>query len=142
VLQFESMAARSAFFALLVRNFRRTSLKSLSLLPLLTAVAAGFGALAPTTDALAQEVEHAVSVQRFQAAPGPRNYFTMRGARTDGEKAWSAGVMVNYAFEPLTVRSCQNATSCEDAKLQQDKKVVENMLTGDFLGSFTIVPRV
>jgi OmpA-OmpF porin, OOP family len=119
-------------------------LKSLSILPLLTAAAAGFGSLFATTDALAQQdVEHAVSVQRFQAAPGPRNYFTMRGARTDGEKVWSAGLMVNYAFEPLTVRSCRNATDCDEpGALQEDVKVVENMITGDFLGSFTIVPRV
>jgi len=117
-------------------------LKSLSL-PLLTAVAVGLGSLASSGHALAQEVvvDHGISIQRFQAAPGPRNLFTLRGARTDGEKAWSAGVMVNYALEPLTVRSCSNAP-CDSAGTQRDAKVVENMVTSDFLGSFTIVPRI
>ena len=64
-------------------------------LPLLTALV-GLGSLLVTGPAQAQQaVDHGTSVQRFQAAPGPRNYFTMRGARTDGEKVWSAGMMVN-----------------------------------------------
>jgi OmpA-OmpF porin, OOP family len=121
-------------------------LKSLSILPLLTAVTAGFGALLSSGTALAQsgvEVDHGVSVQRFQAAPGPRNYITMRGARTDGQKVWSVGLLANWAYAPLTVRSCQGADNCDDANARlQDKKVVENMVTGDFLGSYTLVPRV
>lgn len=112
----------------------------------LLAATAGLGSLLVSGSAHAQEgqrVDHSISVQRFQAAPGPRNFFTMRGARTDGEKVWSAGIMVNYAFEPLIVRSCLNVSDCsEPGAIQQDVKVVENMLTGDFLGSFTIVPRV
>ncbi|HYQ14955.1 MAG TPA: hypothetical protein VEQ58_04345, partial [Polyangiaceae bacterium] len=61
-------------------------------LPLLTAAAFGFGSLVTSGQALAQQrVDHGLSIQRFQAAPGPRNLFTMRGARTDGEKVWSAG---------------------------------------------------
>jgi len=118
-------------------------LKSLSILPVLTAAAAGFCSLLSSGSLLAQQtVAHDISVQRFQAAPGPRNSFTMRGARTDGEKVWSAGIMVNYAWQPLTVRSCQNGTNCTDpGVLRNDVKVVENMITGDFLGSFTFVPR-
>ena len=113
-------------------------------LPLLTAAAAGLGSLLASVPAFAQQrVDHSISVQRFQAAPGPRNFFTMRGARTDGEKVWSAGVMVNYANEPLTVVSCLRVDDCsEPGAIQEDVKVVENMVTGDFLGSFTIVPRV
>lgn len=111
--------------------------------PCLTASAA-LGSLLISGPAFGQQrVDHGISVQRFQAAPGPRNYFSMRGARTDGEKVWSAGIMVNYAFEPLTVRSCLKVDDCsEPGAVQQDVKVVENMITGDFLGSFTIVPRV
>jgi OmpA-OmpF porin, OOP family len=118
-------------------------LKSLSILPVLTAAAAGLGSLFTSGHALAQQtVDHGISVQRFQAAPGPRNFFTMRGARTDGEKVWSAGIMVNYAWQPLTVRSCRNATNCSDPGVHpEDVKVVENLITGDFLGSFTIIPR-
>lgn len=111
-------------------------------LPLLAAVAAT-SLLASTRGFAQQTVDHGISVQRFQAAPGPRNSFTMRGARTDGDKVWSAGMMVNYAFEPLTVRSCRSVDNCADAgAIAEDVKVVENMITGDVLGSFTIVPRV
>jgi hypothetical protein len=110
----------------------------------LLSAAAGLGSLFVSGQALAQQrVDHSISVQRFQAAPGPRNFFSMRGARTDGEKVWSAGVMVNYAFQPLTVRSCLKVDDCsQPGAIQSDVKVVENMLTGDFLGSYTIVPRV
>src|SRR5687767_11288557 len=41
-------------------------------------------------------IEDEFSVQRFNPAPGPRNYFTTRGVRTDGEMAWSAGLVINY----------------------------------------------
>ena len=43
-------------------------------------------------DARAQATDGEFSVQRFDPAPGPRNYFTTRGVRTDGEMAWSAGL--------------------------------------------------
>src|SRR5215210_73628 len=95
-------------------NSRRSPLPSIHrlALPLLT-TSAGLAALFATANALAQQtVDHGTSIQRFQAAPGPRNSFTMRGARTDGEKVWSAGIMVNYAFEPLTVRSCLRVDDC------------------------------
>jgi OmpA-OmpF porin, OOP family len=110
---------------------------------LLTLAAPSVWLLVGGSAAAQQRVDHSISIQRFQAAPGPRNSFTMRGARTDGEKVWSVGLMANYAFQPLTVRSCLRVDDCsEPGALQQDVKVVENMVTGDFLGSFTIVPRV
>jgi hypothetical protein len=125
--QFESMpSARASLCPARYPKLQEPSLKSLSTdrrcrplghrsrfaLPLLTAAAASLGTLLASGHALGQDVEHGTSVQRFQPAPGPRNYFTMRGARTDGEKAWSAGLMVNYAFEPLTVQSCRGVESC------------------------------
>src|SRR5688572_16228416 len=57
--------------------------------------------------ALAQSVvEGEFSVQRFAPAPGPRNYFTTRGVRTDGEMTFSAGLIANYAWQPFVVSSC------------------------------------
>ncbi len=73
-----------------------------------------------------------VSVQRFDPAPGPRNFFTTRSADTDGEMSWTAAAMVNYAFEPLVVSGATGARI----------PVVENMITGDVLGSFTIIPEL
>ena len=95
--------------------------------------------------ALAQEAtDKEFSVQRFNPAVGPRNYFTTRGARTDGEMAWSAGLMVNYAYQPFVVRSCRSETDCDDPNAGQptDVKVVENLLTGDLMGSLTPIPRL
>ncbi len=88
-------------------------------------------------------VDSEFSVQRFNPAPGPRNYFTTRGARTDGEMTWSAGLMANYGWEPFVVVSCQGATNCDDPNaLSRDVKVVENIVTADALGSLTIIPRL
>lgn len=84
------------------------------------------------------------SVQRFNPAPGPRNFFTTRGARTDGEMAWSAGLFANYAYRPFVIRSCRSETDCDDPNASQptDIDVVENMVTADFMGSLTPIPRV
>jgi OmpA-OmpF porin, OOP family len=93
--------------------------------------------------ALAQDaaIEDEFSVQRFNPAPGPRNYFTTRGVRTDGEMAWSAGLVINYANEPFTVVSCQSEENCDDPTAgRQDIKVIENLLTGDLMGSLTPIP--
>src|SRR5688572_5855911 len=81
--------------------------------------------------ALAQDaaIEDEFSVQRFNPAPGPRNYFTTRGVRTDGEMAWSAGLVINYANEPFTVVSCESRENCDDPTAgRQDIKVIENLL--------------
>jgi hypothetical protein len=96
--------------------------------------------------ARAQSVDPTFSIQRFQPAPGPRNFLTTRGARVDGNKAWSAGALIHYGFEPLTVESCVSDTaedcSSDDAQAARDVKVVENLLTADLMGSFTPVPVV
>lgn len=84
------------------------------------------------------------SVQRFDPAPGPRNFFTTRGVRTDGKMAWSAGLLVNYAWEPFVVRSCFSETDCDSASATglKDLKVIENLVTGDALASLTPIPRL
>src|SRR5262245_30653664 len=95
--------------------------------------------------ALAQDAsDKEFSVQRFNPAPGPRNYFTTRGVRTDGNMAWSAGLFLNYAWKPFVVRSCTSETNCDDPNASQpnDVKVIENLATADFMGSLTPIPRV
>jgi hypothetical protein len=88
--------------------------------------------------ASAQEVKD-FNAQRFSPAPGPRNFFMTRGARTDGEMAWSAGLFVDYANEPLVVASCVG--SCDPTIGQStDLKVVENLVVGDIVGSLTPIP--
>ncbi|HEX6763903.1 MAG TPA: hypothetical protein VF103_00460, partial [Polyangiaceae bacterium] len=100
------------------------------------------GALALTSPALAQEEGKEFSAQRFDAPTGPRNYITTRGARTDGQMAWSAGLMMSYAFRPLTVESCvANAPNCEGTNAIT-LRVVENIVQGDLMGSLTPFPRL
>jgi hypothetical protein len=92
--------------------------------------------------ASAQETGKEFSAQRFDAAMGPRNYITTRGARTDGEMAWSAGLLMSYAYKPLTVDSCvADAPNCEGTNAIT-LNVVENLVQGDLMGSFTPMPRL
>jgi OmpA-OmpF porin, OOP family len=84
------------------------------------------------------------SVQRFHPAPGPRNYLTVEGARTQGKMAWSGGLFVNYSDSPFRVRSCVSQTDCSTSnKLQpNDVNVIKTMVTGDVLASLTPFPRL
>src|SRR5205085_2937666 len=54
------------------------------------------------------------SVQRFDPAPGPRNYFSTRGLRMEGNMSWSAGLVMNYANDPFVVASCAGLTDCSN----------------------------
>ncbi|MBK7581041.1 MAG: thrombospondin type 3 repeat-containing protein [Myxococcales bacterium] len=111
----------------------------------LLGVASLLGVSLGSVTAQAQDAkEKEFSAQRFDPAPGPRNYFSTRGVRTDGQMAWSAGLMVNYSWEPFVVRSCFSDTNCDDknATGTDDVKVIENMVTGDALASLTPIPRL
>lgn len=114
--------------------------------PLCFLVAAWLGtAVAP---AAAQPAETAAdgefSVQRFEPAPGPRNFLSVAGARTDGELAWSAGLMFDYQRDPFVITSCVTATDCSAANAQntQDTVVVRDMLTWNLMGTLTPIPIV
>lgn len=91
-------------------------------------------------------VEAEFSIQRLAPAPGPRNYIVTRGARTDGEMTFSAGVLAHYGYLPLVVRTCitEMGESCdsEGARRFPDVKVVENIITADLMGSLTPTPRL
>lgn len=90
------------------------------------------------------DVEPDFNVQRFYPAPGPRNFLTTRGARVDGEMAYSLGLLASYGFEPFAVQSCitDAGESCSEsgARRVTDVKVVENLLTADLMGSLTPIP--
>lgn len=78
------------------------------------------------------------SVQRFEAAPGSKNYFTVAGARMDSVFGFTAGVMFNYANRPFIVKSCKAETNCNEANATntQDVNVINDMFTVDVLASF------
>jgi OmpA-OmpF porin, OOP family len=86
------------------------------------------------------------AVQRFDPAPGPHNYLTTRGARTDGKMVWSVGLFANYNYLPFQVGSCEAPANagCDDPAAQSFRtaKVIENQFTGDLLGTLTPIPRL
>jgi OOP family OmpA-OmpF porin len=75
-------------------------------------------------------LEGSINVQRFNPAPGPRNFITTRGARTDGEHAFSVGLLGSFAKDPFVVGT----------QAAGDTHVVQALVTGDLLVSYTPVP--
>jgi OmpA-OmpF porin, OOP family len=95
------------------------------------------------TSASSQQVDSEFSVQRFNPAAGPRNLLTTRTLRMKGEMAFSAGAMVNYAYKPFVVERCDpvaGATTCEGSSDVEHVPVVENLVTGDLMGTLTPMP--
>jgi OOP family OmpA-OmpF porin len=86
------------------------------------------------------------SVQRFDPAPGPHNFFTTRGARTEGKMAWSVGLVANYAADPFVVVSCKTQSDCASKSTVPgaygDVHVVDKIITGDVLASLTPIERL
>jgi OmpA-OmpF porin, OOP family len=93
---------------------------------------------APTVSAQNSATGGTFTVQRFNPAPGPRNFLTTRGIRTDGQMAWSGSFVANWGWKPFVVvsRDSTGDTPTEDVM------VVENVATGDFMGSLTIIPKL
>ncbi len=98
--------------------------------------------VSPRVRAQDTAAEGSFAVQTFNPAPGPHNYLTTRGARTNGEMAWSAGLMANYGYKPFVVLSCESMTDCDGSGASDDEEVlvVENLVTADLMGSFTPIP--
>jgi len=84
------------------------------------------------------------TIQRFAPAPGPRNFITVEGARTNGSMAFSLGLFGNYAHNPLSITRCTSPTDCSspDAVRKEDRVVVESLMTADLLASLTPIPRL
>jgi OOP family OmpA-OmpF porin len=100
--------------------------------------------LAPATHAQEDATEGSFTVQRFNPAPGPRNFITTRAVRSAGEMAWSGAFMANWGYKPFVVVTCEALppADCDDPDATDltDVYVVENVATGDFMGSLTPIP--
>ena len=109
-------------------------------------VAAAALVAAPAARAQSKFTDGEFSVQRFDPAPGPRNFITTRGARIDGHMAWSGGLVINYAADPFIIKSCATQSDCANASAAPgragDLHLVDKIITGDFLGSLTLINRV
>ncbi len=90
--------------------------------------------------AFAQELDNEVSVQRFDPAPGAGNFLTTRSAGVSGHLSWTAGMFVNYGYQPFVVKRCVEAGCPEEST--ETIPVVENMVTGDILGSLSLIERL
>lgn len=86
-----------------------------------------------------EQRQGAFGAQRFSPAPGPRNFLTVRTARSQGERTFSLGAMVNYAHEPIIVELapavCRDRRDC-------NTRVVQNLAVLDLMGTYTPVPNV
>jgi hypothetical protein len=80
--------------------------------------------------------------ERFDPAPGPRNFFSTRTARSDGTKTWSAGFFAGYAHKPLVVYSCLSSDCINNGSRKGDLNVVKSLVAGNLMGSFTLMPQL
>ncbi|WP_437964090.1 OmpA family protein [Sorangium sp. So ce260] len=117
-------------------------MRRLRALCLLSIVGAGVGLA--SSAARAQEAIHEgeFSVQRFEPAPGSKNYLSVEGARMEASLGITAGLMFDYAREPFVVESCVSSTDCSgpDARDKREVPVVSDMLTWNLLASITPTP--
>jgi OmpA-OmpF porin, OOP family len=81
------------------------------------------------------------SVQRFEPAPGTKNYLSVEGARMEAAVGFSVGLMADYARKPFVVKSCVSETDCSEpnALNEHDVAVISDMFTGNVLASVTPV---
>jgi outer membrane protein OmpA-like peptidoglycan-associated protein len=84
------------------------------------------------------------SVQRFEPAPGPKNYLGVETLRMEGDWQWSVGLFMNYSQDPFVVKSCDTPTTCSSPKAtnQTTDDVVRNMFTWDLLAAVSPRPWV
>lgn len=113
-------------------------MRTLRALCLLSVASAGVLLVPDVSHAQETAQEGEFSVQRFEPAPGSRNFLSVEGARMEAAVGWSAGVMFDYANKPFVVRSCISQTDCgtPNARLQ-DVAVISDMFTFNLLGSVT-----
>ncbi|MBK8251606.1 MAG: OmpA family protein [Polyangiaceae bacterium] len=84
------------------------------------------------------------TVQRFEPAPGSKNFLSVETARMEGQMGWTVGLMFNYAHKPFVVRSCISATDCNspNAINKQDTNVISDMYWGDLMASISPITRL
>ena len=115
-------------------------------LPQLVLCPVGAAALRHTGTSYAQSsaATGEFSVQRFEPAPGSKNFLSVQGLRMDGNWGWTAGLMFNYARAPFVVVSCKSQSDCgsPNAVQQNDTAVVRDLFTWDLLASVSPISRL
>ena len=84
------------------------------------------------------------SVQRFEPAPGSKNFLSVQTARMDGQWGWTVGLMFNYSHKPFVVVSCVSETDCgaPNAILKENTNVITDMYWGDVMASLSPISRL
>ncbi|WP_437573704.1 OmpA family protein [Sorangium sp. So ce887] len=117
-------------------------MRTLRALSLLSIVGAGVGLASSVARAQEAVREGEFSVQRFEPAPGSKNYLSVEGARMEASLGVTAGLMFDYAREPFVVERCVSATDCSaaDARDKREVPVISDLLTWNLLASITPAP--
>ncbi len=89
-----------------------------------------------------QSARAQVSVERFQPAPGPRNFPTVETARVSGDMAFSLGLFADYANAPLRLRHCLPGPCADAGAKVNPVDVLEHLVAANLLASLTLVPRL
>jgi OOP family OmpA-OmpF porin len=111
-------------------------------LPLLSA--AGLSLLSASAIAQTKAQDGQFSVQRFEPAPGTKNFLSVEGLRMDGHWGWSVGLAFDYAKNPFVVVSCATETNCKDPNATQSTNttVIGDMFTWNVVAAVSPVPRL
>ncbi|WP_437954602.1 OmpA family protein [Sorangium sp. So ce119] len=117
-------------------------MRRLRALCLVSIVGAGVGLAAGVARAQEAVLDGEFSAQRFEPAPGSRNYLSVEGARMEAPLGVTAGLVFDYARAPFVVESCVSATDCSapDALNRREVPVISDMLTWNLLASITPTP--
>ncbi len=83
-----------------------------------------------------------VSVERFQPAPGPRNFLMVETARTEGEMAFSLGLTTSYAYDPFRLLHCLPGACAVPGAMIEKIPVVQSLFTANLLASLTPLSRL
>src|ERR1700722_16269687 len=106
------------------------------------AIAPGAALLGLLAAPRAAHAQAEVSAERFQPAPGPRNFLTVETARVAGDMAFSFAVLTSYANDPFRLRHCLPASCAAPGARIDSVDVVKNLVTANVLASLTPIPRL
>ncbi len=84
------------------------------------------------------------AVQRWEPAPGTKNFLTVEGLRMDGAWGWSVGVAFNYSRNPFVIVSCRSVENCDEPNAQNKNNVavISDMFTWDLLAAVSPIKRL
>jgi outer membrane protein OmpA-like peptidoglycan-associated protein len=93
-------------------------------------------------DASAQDARTGdLAAERFQPAPGPGNLITVETARVPATFAYSFGLVVDYARDPLRLRHCLPGPCASPGATVDHLNVVSDLGTANVLAAITPFPR-